>query len=109
MEKRNIFVHNIIESKEEVFEKIISDKNFFVERIISSGQRSAEGFWYNQEQSEWVIVLQGNAKIEFEDDVILELNVGDYVLIPPHKKHRVIETSQTEKTIWLAIHYFTDK
>jgi len=35
----------------------------------------------------------------------LELGKGDYVLIPPMQKHRVVYTSQEPPCIWLAVHF----
>ena len=89
---------------EEVFQVIIQNKNIKIERIISKGQKSDDGFWYNQEQSEWVLILQGAAHLEFEDG-IMALAKGDYVNIEAHKKHRVKWTMPNEETIWLAVFY----
>ena len=75
-----------------------------VERIVSTGHSSPEGFWYDQEEHEWVAVLQGHARLTFEDETI-DLEVGDWVNIPAGKKHRVEATSATEPTIWLAVFY----
>ncbi len=111
LKKNNILINNFnsISKNKEIFELLFSGQEFSVERIISNGQKSPENFWYDQKNNEWVIVLQGNAKIEFQNinntNEIIELNKGDYILIPAHQQHRVLETSQTEETIWLAIHY----
>jgi cupin 2 domain-containing protein len=75
-----------------------------IERIVSCGQASPPGFWYDQEQHEWVIVLKGAARLRFEDQTI-EMKPGDFVNVPAHKKHRVDWTSPDELTIWLAVHY----
>ncbi len=90
---------------DEIFEKIISKENFFVERIISDGHKSPEYFWYDQDKNEFVIILQGSAIIKYDNGKIFELQTGDYMIIQAHQKHRVKETSSKEKTIWLAIHY----
>ena len=73
-----------------------------IERIVSQSHRSPPNFWYDQADDEWVIVLRGNATMEFADGEIVELNPGDYLAIPRHVKHRVARTS--EETIWLAVH-----
>ncbi|MEO8496473.1 MAG: cupin domain-containing protein, partial [Planctomycetota bacterium] len=65
---------------------------------------SAEGFWYNQQEHEWVVVLQGAARLQFEDELV-ELRPGDFVNIPAHRKHRVEWTTPDEPTIWLAVFY----
>ena len=75
-----------------------------IERIVSHGHASPAGFRYDQEQHEWVVVLQGAARIRFED-AIVEMRPGDFVNIPAHKKHRVEWTTPEEPTIWLAVHY----
>jgi cupin 2 domain-containing protein len=102
----NIF-SNLPKSTDEVIEILVRSPNVRIERIISSGNSSPDGFWYDQDENEWVIVLQGSAKIEFEDEMI-DLKSGDYLFIPSNKKHRVAESSTTEETIWLAI-FFTNQ
>ncbi len=77
-----------------------------IERIVSQGQSSPEGFWYDQDEDEWVIVLEGNAAVEFEGDAQpAELERGSYLHIPAHVRHRVARTDPDRKTFWLAIHY----
>jgi cupin 2 domain-containing protein len=91
---------------DELFTRLHQAKGLRIERIVSQGQASPAGFWYDQEESEWVVVLQGYATIQFEDEPEpMELQAGSYLNIPAHAKHRVVSTSLTEKTVWLAIHY----
>ncbi|MEW6004009.1 MAG: cupin domain-containing protein [Stygiobacter sp.] len=104
-ELKNIFSQIPENITVEIFEKIISSENFFVERIISDGHKSPDNFWYDQNKNEFVLILQGSAIIKYDDGKIFYLKVGDYLIIPAHQKHRVEETSSKEKTIWLAIHY----
>jgi cupin 2 domain-containing protein len=74
-----------------------------IERIVSHAAVSPEGFWYDQEQDEWVVVLEGEATLRLlEPDEIVELKKGDHLFIPRHRKHRVERTSS--RTIWLAVH-----
>ena len=75
-----------------------------IERILSKGQVSEPGFWYDQNQDEWVIILQGEAEVEFEESKVI-LKKGEHLYIPAHKKHRVSHTSQEPPVIWLAIHW----
>jgi cupin 2 domain-containing protein len=75
-----------------------------IERIVSHGHASPEGFWYDQDQHESVVVLKGAARLRFEDETI-EMKPGDFIDIPAHKKHRVDWTTADEPTIWLAVHY----
>ena len=75
-----------------------------IERIVSRGHCSPEGFWYDQDQAEWVLLLEGAARLEFEDRAV-EMGPGDYLDIPAHTRHRVAWTTPDEPTIWLAVHY----
>ena len=75
-----------------------------IERIVSHGHASPADFWYDQPQHEWVIVLKGAARLQFEDGMV-EMKVGDFVNIPANKKHRVEWTMPNEPTIWLAVFY----
>lgn len=89
--------------QEEWLEILLKRENIRVERIISTGQSSPPGFWYEQTEDEWVAVLQGDASLEWADGAIRKLTVGDYLLIPAGKKHRVERTSAQPPCIWLAI------
>ena len=89
--------------QDEWLEILLKRDNLRVERIISTGQFSPPGFWYEQTEDEWVAVLQGDASLEWADGTIQELAVGDYLLIPAGKKHRVARTSTEPPCIWLAI------
>ncbi|CAH0536364.1 cupin domain-containing protein [Vibrio marisflavi] len=91
--------------KEEVFEELIRSKNIRIERIVSKGHCSPDDYWYDQDENEWVVVLSGSGVIEYEDKSKLTLNVGDYVNIPAHTKHRVHWTQPENETIWLAVFY----
>jgi len=72
----------------------------------SLGHASPEGYWYDQDQHEWVVVLKGAARLRFEDETV-EMRPGDFVNIPAHKKHRVEWTTPDEPTVWLAVFYIT--
>ena len=77
---------------------------FKMERIHSNNSKSEEGYWYDQDQSEWVMVLKGKATVEFEEDKrVIEMKEGDTLLIKPHEKHRVASTDPFPGTIWLAL------
>ena len=101
----NIFTDVKDHLPEEEILELASSEDVKIERIISTGHRSPEGFWYDQGNSEWVLVLAGRGVVEFEDGRVVELNPGDYLNIPAHQRHRVKETSPNEPTIWLAVHY----
>ena len=102
--KNSIFGNIPQNIPEELFENIVSTKNIKIERIISKGHTSPSYGWYDQEENEWVILLEGEASIEFEDKTI-HLKKGDYINIPSHQKHKVIKTSKNPPAIWLAIFY----
>lgn len=76
-----------------------------IERIVSEGHSSPEGFWYDQETHEWVLLLSGAAKLQFEGEEPIGLKPGSYLHIPAHRRHRVEWTDPTQPTVWLAIHY----
>ncbi len=90
---------------EEVFETLAMGANIKIERIISKGHSTPENDWYDQEQDEWVMVLQGHGILEFEAGKELEMKVGDSTNIPAHTRHRVKWTEPNEETIWLAVFY----
>jgi cupin 2 domain-containing protein len=91
---------------EELAEVILSASSFRIERIVSRGHASPAGFWYDQPQHEWVLLLSGAARLRFEDEPAdVELKAGDYVNIPAHRRHRVGWTTPDVDTVWLAIHY----
>lgn len=91
-------------SQPEKFEPIVSGKNIQIERIISTGQTTPSGQWYDQTTDEWVILLQGEAELAYVDNTRIKLKAGDYLLIPAHTKHRVEYTSVEPACIWLAVH-----
>jgi cupin 2 domain-containing protein len=92
-------------SRDERFETLCQAAGFRIERIVSNGQSSPEGFWYDQDWDEWVMVLRGTATLRLRDpDETLRLAEGDWALLPAHRKHRVESTSQEPPTVWLAVH-----
>jgi cupin 2 domain-containing protein len=93
------------DAAEETFEEIIRSPSVRVERIISQGQSSPGSGWYDQDENEWVMLIKGNATLEWEDGSITDLSAGDYLNIPAHRKHRVLSTAQDEITVWLAVFY----
>ena len=77
-------------------------RNVRVERIVSTGQASPPGFWYDQDEDEWVALLSGDAKLRCENGSVLSLHAGDCLLIPAHVRHRIDSTSSESPCIWLA-------
>ncbi len=105
MEKNTIFAPVFEKNSEEIFETILQKSGCRIERILSRGHSSPEGFWYDQDETEWVMLVQGQAGLRFErhDDVVI-LNPGDYLQIERHTRHRVEWTDPDGDTIWLAVH-----
>lgn len=77
-----------------------------IARIVSFGQASPPGFWYDQDEDEWVVVLAGAARLRLEGETSpRELEPGDYLHIPAHVRHRVEWTDEHRATVWLAVHH----
>jgi cupin 2 domain-containing protein len=105
MRKGNIYSDIPDRVPEEIFETLAESEKMRVKRIISDSHASPEGFWYDQDENEWVMVLKGSAGLKFEGEEMLVLNLGDWVDIPAHVRHRVEWTDPKEKTVWLAVFY----
>lgn len=103
---RNLFAPALCHTDQEVFETLLQTSDFLLERILSEGHATPEGRWLNQDQDEWVLLLEGAAalRIEGQRDPIV-LRPGDYVLLAAHQKHRVEWTARDKTTYWLAIHF----
>jgi len=90
----------------EQFAELLQRPGLRIERIVSTGQASPPGFWYDQADGEWVVVLAGEARLRFADKTdACHLRAGDFVDIAPHRRHRVDWTPDDQTTVWLAIHY----
>ncbi len=88
----------------EVTHELLRDGRVRIERIVSAGQATPAGSWYDQDDSEWVMVASGRAGLEIEgEDAILEMGPGDWVDLPAHCRHRVAWTAEDGPTVWLAV------
>jgi cupin 2 domain-containing protein len=106
MDPRNLLDDIPAALPEELVTRLLQGSSARVERIVSQGHASPPGFWYDQDENEWVIVLEGRAVVEIEGfPETFELGRGSYMNIPAHTRHRVAWTDPREKTVWLAIHY----
>lgn len=104
MQKKFELLKNIpSESKDEIFETLIEKKDIKIERIISYGQTSPKDYWYDQDQDEFVLLIEGEAKIKYESGEIIKLEKGSSLYIKAHEKHQVIYTANP--SIWLAIFF----
>ena len=93
---------------DELFTALLEAANVRIERMVSHGQASPKGFWYDQNQHEWVVVLKGAALLRSEgEEQPVQMKPGDSLSIPAHKKHRVEWTTPEGPTIWLAALYTT--
>jgi len=91
---------------EEIAQVLLTAEGLRIERIVSTGQASPEGFWYDQDEHEWVVLLSGSAGLQIEGEPELrKLAPGDFMLLPAHLKHRVAWTDADVPTIWLAVFY----
>lgn len=86
-------------------ERLAGNDHARVERIVSRGHVSPPDFWYDQAQTEWVMVVQGSARLRFDDGRVVELRAGDHITIPPHARHRVDATAPGQDTVWLAVFF----
>lgn len=102
MEVKNLFANLPRGEASEEFSTLFDSAGVKIERIVSHSSPSPAGFWYDQADDEWVVVLRGTATLEFADGELIEMRQGDYLTIPRHVKHRVARTD--EETIWLAAH-----
>jgi cupin 2 domain-containing protein len=93
-------------ANEEVFTEILSRPGVRIERIVSTGQATPEGQWYDQDRGELVLVVDGAARLRIEGEATdRELSEGDWILLPAHWRHRVTWTRAEPPTVWLAIHF----
>lgn len=101
----NLFASMPAETSQEAFDDLLDVPGLRIERIVSHGQKSPSGFWYEQDKDEWVIVLQGSASLQIEGhDAAVVLAPGDHYWLPAGLRHRVDSTSPDGPTIWLAVH-----
>lgn len=87
----------------EQVESLYQNGNVRIERIVSGGQVSPDGFWYEQDEDEWVLVVQGEGRIQYESGEEIVLCPGEHLLLPAGKRHRVSYTSKNPCCIWLCV------
>ena len=90
----------------ECVDTLLTRRGLRIERIVSRGQASPPGFWYDQGEGEWVVLLAGAARLRFADETEAHLlRAGDWIDIPPHRRHRVDWTDPMVPTVWLTVSY----
>jgi cupin 2 domain-containing protein len=110
MNSANVFLSIPDHLPDELVDLLAANGQVRIERIVSRGHASPPDFWYDQQQDEFVLLLQGQAELELLDpQERLFLQAGDYLLIPAHRKHRVALTSSEVDCIWLAVFYHGHK
>lgn len=100
----NLFTDLPAQADEEQLSDLLSRPGLRIERIVSTGQASPSGFWYDQDWDEWVVLLSGGAGLAIEGEAELGLAPGDHIFLPAHKRHRVNWTDPDRPTVWLAVH-----
>ena len=91
---------------DELSEVMLTGRDLRIERIVSHGQASPPGFWYDQDEDEWVMLLEGEATLRLDGDApLLRLMPGMHVHLPAHLRHRVESTAADRRTVWLAVFY----
>ena len=98
----NIFDMPPLPLQNELTTILAESANARIERIISTGQTSG---WYDQAETEFVVLLEGQAEIEFDNKPKVKLRTGDALLIQPYERHRVSYTSENPPCIWLCVFY----
>ena len=93
----------------EHLDTLLTRRGLRIERIVSQGQASPPGFWYDQTEGEWVVVLAGAARLRFADETEARvLEPGDWIDIAPRRRHRIDWTDPMVRTVWLAVFYGYD-
>jgi cupin 2 domain-containing protein len=103
-ERGNLFADLATPGGSERFDELLVRRGVRIERIVSTGQATPPGEWYDQAGDEWVVLLTGRATLLFDGGARVELGPGDWLLIPAHARHRVEATSVDPPCVWLAIH-----
>jgi cupin 2 domain-containing protein len=82
----------------EMITELLQHKNVTINRIVSN--RLTNGSWYDQDEDEWLVLVEGAALLLIDDEE-KTLKAGDTLFIPAHQLHRVISTS--DNALWLTV------
>ena len=102
---KNLFEEIPPTRADEFFDTLVQTGQVRIERIVSRGHSAPAEGWFDADRTEWVALLRGAARLEFEDGLELCLGPGDWLEIPSHCRHRVAWTDPHRETVWLAVHY----
>ncbi|MFT4097438.1 MAG: cupin domain-containing protein [Rhodoblastus sp.] len=101
----NLLADLLASLPDERIDTLLARSGLRIERIVSTGQASPPGFWYDQPQDEWVCVIAGAAAVLVEGEAQPRvMKAGDWLEIPAHVRHRVAWTDPTRHTVWIAVH-----
>lgn len=101
----NLFLDIPSDLPAELFDILVESDAVRIERIVSRGHATPAGQWYDQDRHEWVLLLQGAARLAFADGREVAMAPGDWLQIPARQRHRVAWTDPGQDTVWLAVHY----
>lgn len=101
----NLFENIPANAPGELVTELLSLNGVRIERIVSFGQSSPDGFWYDQTEKEWVLLLEGSATLAFEKGTSVDLKPGDHLQLQAGCRHRVEKTDPNGRTVWLAVFY----
>ncbi|PSJ46910.1 cupin domain-containing protein [Zobellella taiwanensis] len=105
----NVFKDIPAELPEELIQVLAGGAGCRIERILSRGHGSPEGFWYDQDEHEFVLLLSGEAELELQAPAERRrLGPGDWLTIAAHRRHRVNWTHPQRDTLWLAVFFAGD-
>jgi len=95
----NLFKFDLPELDSEKFQTLLSNDKVEIKTIVSNTLKTAQTF--TQDYDEWVVVLQGCAKIEI-NGVVHKLTKGDTFFIEANAKHTLLKTKKV--VVWLAVY-----
>jgi cupin 2 domain-containing protein len=102
----NLLLSQELQPGEEQERMLCQGPGWRLMRIESCAASSPEDFWYDQAENEWLTLMRGSARLQFKDpDESLDLSVGDQLLIPAHRRHRLERTDPSPGTLWLALYW----
>jgi cupin 2 domain-containing protein len=104
-EMQNLIANIPADLPDERFDTLVESGAVTIERIVSKGHASPVEGWYEQDRNEWVLLVQGGARLVFADGREMRMAPGDWLEIPARQKHRVAWTDPAQETVWLAVHY----
>ena len=94
----NLYDSPSADENREIFTPLFENDSIKIESIRSWLKTAGE--LYNQDQDEWVILLEGEAVLEIDTQIVY-LARGDYLFIPKHTPHRVHSTAKN--ALWLGV------